>query len=181
MRIALSGSFSVGKTTLAQAVFEKATGKLGAEQVSLVEETARKVIAAGFKLDRNGSLDAYLAYISMQLEAERRATTKVVICDRSLADLLAYVRTNDDPNIPASFNRALEEIVRIESRHLDWHCYIPIEFPLVVDDVRPDDLDYQRAVDENYLRVLRDFDLPYVEVRGTIEERVTQVSKLLGI
>ncbi len=181
MRIALSGSFSIGKTTLAQALRKSVSVRLGAGEVHLIEETARKVIAAGFRLDRHGTLEAYLAYVSMQLEAERQATARHVIADRSLADLLAYVRTNADPKIPVSFTTALEEIVRLESRYFDWHCYIPIEFPLVVDDVRPDDSSYQRAVDENYRGVLREFQIPFVEVRGTLAQRAEQLSPLFGI
>ena len=181
MRISISGSYSTGKTTLAQGLFQEVSGRFGDGQVTLIEETARKVIASGFKLDRHGTLEAYLAYSSMQLEAERRATSEIVICDRSLADLLAYVRANADPNIPASFVSALEEIVRMESRYFDWYCYVPIEFTLVVDDVRPDDALYQLAVDESFRRVMCEFALPCKEARGTLPERIAQMVKWMGI
>ncbi len=141
------------------------------------------MIAAGFQLDRNGTIEAYSTYIQMQLEAERRADAEVVVSDRSLADLLAYLWTNAeaDKHIPASFVAMLEEIVRIESRYFDLYCYIPIEFALVVDDVRPADERYQRTVDETFRRVLQTLRLPHQEVRGTAAERVQQVVNLLGL
>ena len=181
MRISISGSYSTGKTTLAKALFQEVSGRCGVGGVTLIEETARKVISSGFKLDRHGTLEAYMAYISMQLEAERGATSEIVICDRSLADLLAYVRANADPNIAASFVSALEEIVRMESRYFDWYCYIPIEFTLVVDDVRPDDALYQQTVDESFRRVLGEFELPYKEARGTLPGRIAQIAKWMGV
>lgn len=122
-----------------------------------------------------------MTYIKMQLEAERNAKAEVVISDRSLLDLLAYVRTNADSRIPSSFVSTLEEIVHLESLYFDLYCYVPIEFGLIVDEVRPADESYQRAIDETFRRLLGEFQLPHKEIRGTLPERMAQIVDWLAL
>ncbi len=177
MRVSISGSHSTGKTCLAQACYDALHTRLPG-QVSLIQEVAREVIAKGFPLNRDATVDAYTTYILLQLAGEREAGTAHAISDRSLIDLVAYMRTNAAPHIPRYFQQMVEEIVWREKEYFDLYCYLPIEFPLVVDDVRPEEEAYRAAVDRTLIEVLDHYRVAAVEVRGTLEDRRDQVLAL---
>ena len=98
MKVSITGSHSTGKTTLASAVF-KILRKRGNTSVGLINEVARRVIAMGFPLNQDATIHSYLNYIWLVLKEERECVEKFVICDRSLVDLLGYIRTNNDTSI----------------------------------------------------------------------------------
>jgi hypothetical protein len=50
--------------------------------------------------------------------------------------------------------------------------YLPIEFPIVPDDLRPDDPVFQREIDERILGLLEAYDVKYETLSGDIPTRV---------
>jgi len=179
MRISISGAFSTGKTTLAHSAVNGVSGS-GRGHIHVIAEVARNVLEMGYQLDKNASLDSYLAYISLQLEAERSAKHQAhVLADRSLIDLLAHVRVNADPAIPIWFDRLLAEIVWTETEYFDRYCYIPIEFSPTVDGIRCVDPTYQRLVDIELVKLLGDFGVQQFQVSGTIEQRTRQLTNIM--
>ena len=44
-----------------------------------------------------------------------------------------------------------------------------------VDDLRPADLGYQLHIDKVVKELLLEFDLPYLSISGTIEQRIEQI------
>ena len=144
-----------------------------------VEEVARGVIARGFPLNQDATRDSYYNYILDQLKAERLAGNEIVLSDRSLVDLLAYIRTNNNPEIPLYFLSMLEEIIWLESKYFDVYCYLPIEFGLIVDDVRPEDIEYQIAVDKALQNILTEFKVQQIAVTGSIIERRDFIVELI--
>jgi nicotinamide riboside kinase len=179
MRISLSGTFSTGKSTLAESTHSALTARYPG-RVDLIREVARGVIAKGFQLDRGATVGSYVNYILAQLRAERLATAPHVISDRSLLDLIPYIRLNADENIPAYFTEMLEEVVWRESQYFDLYCYLPIEFAMEADEIRPADEGYRASVDRAFLQALGDFGVDYVEVGGTVAERTARVVDLFG-
>lgn len=180
MRVSLSGSYSTGKTTLADSCVESLQAHHG-KDFTYIREVARTVIARGFGLDRAATIDSYVVYIQLQLEAERRADTRFVLSDRSLMDLLAYIDYNDDTRVPRYVNELLEEVVWMESRFFDLYCYLPIEFPLQDDGVRTPDEDYRAAIDRNLVRVFERYGVPVETVAGPPERRRAQMLRLFGL
>lgn len=178
MRISFSGTFSTGKTTLAAASYEALSERYPGK-VHLIREVARGVIAKGFQLDRGATVDSYVNYILAQLRAERESEAEHVLSDRSLLDLIPYVRLNADERIPDYFVEMLEEVVWRESRFFDVFCYVPIEFPMESDGVRPPDEAYRAAVDACFVDALREFGVEFVRVGGSIGERTAQVVELV--
>lgn len=179
MKVSITGSHSTGKTTLARAV-AKILRKRGASSVGLINEVARRVIALGFPLNQDATIHSYLNYIWFQLKEERERVEKYVISDRSLVDLLGYIRTNNDTSIPKYFVSMLEELLWRESAYFDLYCYLPIEFPVQIDHVRPSDVEYHKAVDTSILQILQDYRLPYEHITGSMEDRCKQVLGLLA-
>lgn len=178
MRISFSGTFSTGKTTLAAASYQ-ALSKRYPGKVHLIREVARGVIAKGFQLDKGATVDSYVNYILAQLRAEREGDAEHVLSDRSLLDLIPYVRLNDDEKIPDYFVEMLEEVVWRESRFFDVFCYVPIEFPMESDGVRPPDEAYRAAVDVSFVDVMREFEISYVRVAGSVAERTARVVEIV--
>jgi len=179
MKVSMTGSHSTGKTTLAHAV-TKIIRKRGTSSVGLINEVARRVIAMGFPLNQDATIHSYLHYIWFQLKEERERVEEYVFSDRSLVDLLGYIRTNNDTNIPKYFVSMLEELLWRESTFFDLYCYLPVEFPLEIDHVRPSDVEYQKAVDTNIQQILQEYGLPYECITGPLDERCKKVVRLLA-
>ena len=81
MRVSITGSHSTGKTTLLGAVREL-LDEGGTSTVGLIGEVARRVIAMGFPLNQDATVDSYLNYIWLQLHEERVHCERHVISDR---------------------------------------------------------------------------------------------------
>ena len=178
MRVSISGSHSTGKTALAEVCYS-ALNATHPGDVDIIREVAREVISRGFPLNQDATLDSYINYILLQLQAERHATKKYVISDRSLVDLLAYIITNSNSNIPSYFVCMLEEIIWIETCYFDIYCYLPIEFDLVIDDVRPVQKDYQLAVDRTLVNIFSRFHVNIETITGNLGERREKLISLI--
>lgn len=177
MRVSISGSHSTGKTVLTEECYT-ALSAMYPGDVDMIGEIAREVIARGFSLNQDATVDSYTNYILLQLEAERNASKKHVVSDRSLVDLVAYIFTNNDPRIPAYFVDMVQEIVQLEVKYFDVYCYLPVEFDLVVDDVRPEEKDYQLAVDRTLFSLFSTYGLDVKTITGTVEERTVKILSL---
>src|SRR3546814_19535060 len=53
--------------------------------------------------------------------------------------------------------------------------YLPIEFPIVPDDLRPDDPDFQQEIDRRIVDLLEVYDVAYETLNGDIPPSVTAV------
>ncbi|MGI8425710.1 MAG: AAA family ATPase [Actinomycetota bacterium] len=170
IRIAIVGSFSTGKTTLA----EELAARL---DLPLLPETAREVVELGFKLDKDAT-PATEALIFLK-QYNNEISTPDFVGDRSLVDVMAYAGWVLD-NQPATKEIALwEECKKLAERRLRGNYshvfYLPIEFPIVLDGLRPDDPQFQKEIDERLLSILEYHDIGFTSVTGSVEERVAKI------
>ncbi len=142
-RIAIVGSFSTGKTTLAEAVAEP----LG---LPLLPEVAREVASLGFKLDKDATPEVETLIFLRQLYNEMIHDD--FVGDRSLID---------------------EYQLRSQYTHV---FYLPIEFPIVPDGLRPLDPDFQKEIDERMVRLLDLHDVKHEPLTGSVEERIERLT-----
>ena len=180
MRISISGSHCTGKTTLARYLSKELIKKFP-NKVIHIDEVARKVISLGFPLNMDATYESYFHYIWFQLEQERKAKSVFVISDRSLVDLLAYIRANNNPQISRSFVCLLQELLWLETKSFDFYIYLPIEFQLEVDDVRLEDVDYQKLVDEKIVDILVEYGVKYYKVRVSTHRSLVNLINLIII
>ncbi len=161
-KIAFVGSHGVGKTTLLSALKEA----LSLEEENIVEETATKVFELGkdnpaLQINQGATLEAQLHIIGMQLEDEdiRSAYLKEVgigrpllVCDRSVLDAVVYTyhRIHGREGYPWAktlpthlFDWAVSSI----NTKYDKIFYLPIEFPLTTNEVRPGNTEFQECID----------------------------------
>ena len=170
-RVAIVGSFSTGKTTLAEAVAEP----LG---LPLLPEVAREVAALGFKLDKDATPEVETLIFLRQLYNEM--SHDHFVGDRSLIDVMAYagwVLDNQERRREFALWDACVRIAEHQLRSQYTHVfYLPIEFPIVPDGLRPLDPDFQKEIDERMVKLLDVHDVPYRSLTGTVEERIEQLS-----
>lgn len=174
-RIAIVGSFSTGKTTLAEAVAEPL-------ELPLLPEVAREVAALGFKLDKDATVEVETLIFLRQLRNEM--THEHFVGDRSLIDVMAYagwVLDNQERRKEFALWDACVEVATHHLRSQYTHVfYLPIEFGIVPDGLRPLDPDFQQEIDERMRGLLETHAIRYETLTGTVEERVERLLKSVG-
>lgn len=169
-RIVIVGSFSTGKTTLAEILARRL-------DLPLLPETAREVVELGFNLDKDATPETETLIFLKQYNNE--LSTPEFVGDRSLIDVMAYARWVLD-NQPRSKESALwdecEKLAEARLRTSYSHVfYLPIEFPIVLDGLRPDDPAFQLDIDNRIQVLLKGRGISHETVTGSIEERTAYI------
>lgn len=169
-RIAIVGSFSTGKTTLAEA----AADPLG---LPLLPEVAREVAAEGFKLDKDATPEVETLIFLRQYRNEM--THDDFVGDRSLVDVMAYagwVLDNQTRRREFALWDACVEIAEHRLRSQYTHVfYLPVEFGIVPDGLRPLDPDFQAEIDRRMLDLLNRYSIRYQTLKGSVAERLDEL------
>lgn len=169
-RIAIVGSFSTGKTTLAEA----AADPLG---LPLLPEVAREVAALGFKLDKNATPEVETLIFLRQFYNEMAHPE--FVSDRSLIDTMAYagwVLDHQERRKEFALWDACVKVAEHQLRSQYTHVfYLPIEFPIVPDGLRPLDTEFQQEIDTRILDLLDRHDVHFETVTGSVEDRLGDI------
>ncbi len=176
MKIAFVGSFSTGKTTLAN-LFAREW------DVPLLPEVAREVVQLGFPLDQSATAETETLIFLKQWRAE--AVHERFVADRSVYDVLAYADWVMEHNDPTRKENHLwyesREIATMDLRsRYDHVFYLPIEFPIVLDGLRPDDTGFQADIDGRIRALLESEDVAYETLTGSVEARRDHVRASVG-
>jgi len=175
LRIAIVGSFSTGKTTLAEALSRRL-------DLPLLPETAREVVELGFKLDKDATPETEALIFLKQYNNE--ISESQFVGDRSLIDVMAYAGWVLDNQPPRKEMALWEECKKLAERRLRGNYshvfYLPIEFPIVLDGLRPDDPAFQKEIDERMLGLLKSHDIEYQTMTGSVEERLGKIEAAVG-
>ena len=166
VKIAFVGSFSTGKTTLAD-LFAKEW------DLPLLPEVAREVVKLGFPLDMSATAETETLIFLKQWRAE--AVHDKFVADRSIYDVLAYadwvMEHNDADRKENHLWYESREIALLDLRaRYDDVFYLPIEFPIVLDGLRPDDTTFQADIDRRIVTLLHDADVRFTTLTGTVED-----------
>ncbi len=175
-RIAIVGSFSTGKTTLAVRLAEEL-------DLPMLPEVAREVIDLGFELDKNATPEVETLIFLRQFRNETQHPG--FVGDRSLIDVLAYagwVMDNMEWRKETALWETCVDLAHQNLRGQYSHVFfLPIEFPIELDGLRPDDPAFQAEIDSRLRKLLDIHDIPFVEVGGSVDERMDKIHKELGI
>lgn len=175
-RIAIVGSFSTGKTTLAEAAAEP----LG---LPLLPEVAREVAAEGFKLDKDATPEVETLIFLRQYRNELRHPG--FVADRSLIDVMAYaswVLEHQERRLEFALWDACLDVAEHRLRTQYTHVvYLPIEFPIVPDGLRPLDDEFQADIDRRILGLLDRYGLGYETLTGSVEDRLGALLDLAAV
>jgi hypothetical protein len=175
-RIAIVGSFSTGKTTLSTALAKKLN-------LPLLPDVARGLASLGFKLDTEATPELETLIFLKQFNAE--ASTPEFVADYSLIHVMAYAGWVLDHQPYRKEMLLWEECERLAERRLRTNYshvyYLPIEFPIVPDDLRPDDPAFQKEIDRRVVGLLDAHGIAHQTLTGSVEERLNQINEDLGI
>lgn len=174
-RIAIVGSFSTGKTTLAEAVSDK----LG---LPLLPEAAREVVELGFRLDKDATPETEALIFLKQFYNEMAHPE--FVGDRSLIDVMTYagwVLDNREWTKEMALWEECEKIARHHLRSQYSHVfYLPVEFPIVADGLRPLDPEFQADIDRRMIALMDHNGITFDTLRGSVDERVTALCDLVS-
>ena len=176
MKVAFVGSFSTGKTTLAN-LFAKEW------DYPLLPEVAREVVELGFPLDQNATAETETLIFLKQWHAE--SVHDHFVADRSVYDVLAYadwvMQHEREPRKEDHLWIEARKIALLDLRaRYDHVFYLPVEFPIVLDGLRPDDPGFQADIDGRIRRLLESADVAYEVLTGSVEARREQVRAKVG-
>jgi len=164
LRVSISGAHSVGKSTLAKHLINHYSSQY---KVVEIREVARQLIQSGFKMSQHITEYGIINYINRYLKLERNLIGDILISDRSLIDLLAYIKANKAKKIRNEFISLVEEAVYLESKQYDLYIYIPIEIPFEEDGIRPSDLYYRELVDNKIRELLDTYKTNWIKINGS--------------
>lgn len=174
-RIAIVGSFSTGKTTLGNELARLL-------ELPLLPEVARRIVELGFKLDKDATPETETLIFLRQWHAEQ--IHPEFVGDRSLVDVMAYagwVLEHQEFRKEHHLWQACLDIATQNLRSQYSHVlYLPIEFPIVADGLRPEDPDFQKDIDRRILDIFYNYDVQYHTVGGSVDERVERSLKIIG-
>ena len=176
MKVAFVGSLSTGKTTLAN-LFAREW------DYPLLPEVAREVVELGFPLDQSATAETETLIFLKQWRAE--LLHEDYVADRSIYDVLAYadwVMENAEPSArrtTCGSSRGRWRPRDLRARY-DFVFYLPIEFPIVLDGLRPDDTGFQADIDRRIRGLLELHDVAHHTLSGSVEERQEQVRKVVA-
>lgn len=174
-RIAIVGSFSTGKTTLGNELARLL-------ELPLLPEVARQIVDLGFKLDKDATPETETLIFLRQWHAEQ--THQEFVGDRSLVDVMAYAGWVLEHQEFRKEHHLWEACLDIASQNLRSQyshvLYLPIEFPIVPDGLRPEDPDFQKDIDRRIVEILYGYDVQYHTVTGSVDERVRQSLEIIG-
>jgi nicotinamide riboside kinase len=176
MKIAFVGSFSTGKTTLAN-LFAKEW------DYPLLPEVAREVVQLGFPLDQSATAETETLIFLKQWRAE--AVHERFVADRSIYDVLAYadwvMEHQDGDRKENHLWYESREIATLDLRaRYDHVFYLPVEFPIVLDGLRPDNPEFQADIDRRVVELLKGADVAFSTLTGSVAERQEQVRRTVG-
>lgn len=170
--ISITGSHGVGKTTLIHAVLSELRNQ---HDISMVAEPAREIAKDGFYVNDRITLDGVFEYLRYCLSEARQSQSDLILTDRSILDLYVYTKELFPQRFSLALERLIREQIAVESRRTKLYIYVPIEFDMTVDELRPDDVAYQHHIDEVVRNLLDDFGLPHLQVTGSVQDRAKQV------
>jgi nicotinamide riboside kinase len=179
-KIALTGSHSTGKTTLAIALVEELA------DADLTPEVPRLVVAdtndEQFFQRGNNTFVRQTLVVARQLEEETSAMQRagsLVVCDRTAADHWAYTRVLFPQEVVTVEGRLWEALVERWLRTYDLIVRLPPELPIELDGVREEDIAFQQSIDEELQAIYARANIELAVATGTVAERVARCRQLL--
>lgn len=174
MKYILCGTQGTGKTS----VLKHFDGKMNTitEVVrNLVKDEHIPVNEQGTEHGQRRIFDTYYEILSK--------TEAPYISDRGLVDVLAYTCYNmkDKGEKGEKFmDELMERFVHFQEVNPDVvYFYVPIEFDVVWDGFRSMDEDFRKEIDKNIKDLLDAMNVDYIELRGTVEERLEIIENVM--
>jgi nicotinamide riboside kinase len=174
MKILLVGAQGTGKSVLAKEIQKRHPS------LHLIDGIHRNAQQEGFQINKTNDIESQLTTIRRYLNQLNTNTKQDFISVSSIIRQTAYAVNN---KLPDYVLRLLFALCQLEAQHFaDFVFYLPIEFPLVRDGVRAEDIEYQKTIDSEIQKLLETFYSLYPNyfiIRGSVEERVKHIEDII--
>jgi nicotinamide riboside kinase len=173
MRIGLTGSMSVGKTTLAKALGETDRFK----DYNVQTERSKYLRDLGIPLNTDSTLKGQFVFLA---ERASELLYPNIITDRTVWDVCAF--TKSARSISEYEKSIIVDAAMLLRNEYDFVFYVnPRGVPVEDNGVRTTDLAYRLKIDETIRELLKEYP-PHrlVEIEGTTEERIKTVLETIN-
>jgi deoxyadenosine/deoxycytidine kinase len=177
-KISLIGTHGTGKTTLLNTLIEKYP-----EFQHQIDNYSDAGVLFKEKLLQVFDKNALQLYFLARHEY-RVAVNENLLTDRSVLDALCYAHYEYmQGNVTVKMFRFLEErSLELLNREYNLLFWLRPEFELVGEGKRPEDKNYQIAIDrifEYYIDVAKVVEVPVVRLTGSLEDRISKAAKAI--
>ena len=170
MKIGFTGTMSVGKTTLVNALKELPEFK----DYNFATERSGYLSSLGIPLNTDSTLKGQTIFL-----AERCAEliNENIITDRTVIDVMAF--TKNAKTIDFKDKEYFEDYARIFVGEYDYIFYIsPVGIPIEDNGVRETNEQYRELIDETILHLLRTYGhrcKNVIMLKGSTQERIEKI------
>ena len=179
-RISFCGAQGTGKTTLFEAVKNDEMFKgwnFYSEVVRQMLEREEVVI------NENGNSQSQKKIFDAYNEILDKMFDNPSVSDRCIVDVAAYTSRLFDTCNPKDedYNKLSNEDFRERKEVVrrKYELSLIVYFPIVEDGVRSVDEQFQKDVDMKIQQFLKNYDIPYITITGSVEERLEQLKKVI--
>lgn len=180
MKVAITGSTSTGKTTLANELMkdfrikERLEIVLNADARSIIRELGCRSMDI---MTREQNREFQILYFKKKKKMENNLENFLV--ERSFVDVAAYWLIRD------TYDLGIEEQDKLifpcyeESKKYDLHIYLPFGLiPFEDDGYRPSNIEFNKEICRQTKKFLTEWNLNYIEIKtGDLEQRINIVTK----
>jgi nicotinamide riboside kinase len=182
LKIALTGSTSTGKTTLAKALMTVPLLKIKLNKTINVD--ARSLVAKmGFSNMNSMSIEEtrYFQHFYFDTKVGLERLESSFLAERSFVDVAAYWLERDSIGLQCGERDDFLSRCRTESVKYDLHIYLPFGvIPFEQDGHRSGDMSFHRRIDDRIQHLLVEWNLANISVPfQDLTERISAVSNWL--
>ena len=169
---ALIGTSCVGKTSVANEM-----KKIFGEE-RILEEGAREYFER-FKPNERFTLEHQREIQDFVIHKEKKLSNKdILICDRSIICPIIYTRAGGDKNGSDFLYQRVTDWIPTYTNLL---LLDPYEVPYQKDSVRDEDPEFRMKVHVEYIAFLKEKDIQYTLIKGSLNERIKRIRDLIEI
>jgi nicotinamide riboside kinase len=176
MKIGFTGTMSVGKTTLVNALKELPEFA----DYTFATERSKYLRDLGIPLNTDSTIKGQVVFLA---ERASELMCENVITDRTIIDVMAFTRLAK--SIPYYMGDDFEQLSSHLIREYDYIFYISPEGVELEDNgVRTIDEKYRMNIDAEIKKIINSYKSKiktYVELSGTTEERIQKIKQVMSL
>jgi len=176
MKIGFTGTMSVGKTTLVNALKELPEFK----DYNFKTERSKYLRDLGIPLNTDSTTKGQIIFLA---ERCSELYDENIITDRTLIDVMAF--TALAKTIPLTFSYNFNDLSQDLLQEYDYIFYIsPKGVDIEDNGVRTTDPEYRESVDNEIKKIIKEkkgYIKNLIELNGSVEERVNKVKQTLSL
>jgi thymidylate kinase len=179
MRFALTGAHGTGKSSVLNGLADY----LASHQIEVQNNSssARHIIQSGMTINENGD---DLVQLIVQSSHVQKFCKDRWMTDRCVIDGYAYTEyLHKQGKVSVEALNITRTLLQKFLPLYDFIFYVPIEFPIVDDQVRSQASHFQRDIDDIIYKTLGEYDLTkkMIQLTGSVENRINQVKETLSL